>query len=334
MESKKILITGATGSLGAFLVRYYSKLGHQIIAQGKSKTAPKNLLKFATYLSFDLTKDFEAPSCDICIHTAALSDDKAKLNDLLDTNVDGTRKLVQKLAKSTILIHISSSSVYLPHYEKIDENLAGNQNNKHLSPYGFSKLKAEQTVMNDAPNEMIYILRPRAFYGAGDCVILPRILKLVKNEQIKRPGKMKINVSLTHYSTIAHAIDCCLNSLKIGKHIYNVADNHVYTLIDIVRLICTNLYEKDLPEKKIPIAFMKVLSWIKIGGITPLLVRSFTQDLVLNTDKIKTELNFKPSITFENQINEIKNWIKKNGGVKMLSQDIRHLAWSDDLCEK
>lgn len=334
MSNKTILITGATGSLGAYLVRYYSRSGFKVIAHGRDKVPPKHLMDFAEYVSFDLTNDFELPQCDFCIHTAALSDDKASIGDLLPANEQGTKRLLEKLLPETVFIHISSSSVYLPQKNPISEEIAGKQNNKELSPYGLSKLKSEEVILNYTKNKSVFILRPRAFYGAGDRVILPRILKVVKKGKpwfLQRPGEMNVSVSLTHYSTLAHAIDCCLQSDLRGIHIYNVADKKVYVLIDIVRLITTRLYGYKLPEKKVPIWFMKALSVFKIGGITPLLVRSFTHDMVLNTTKIERELGFNPTICFEDQMEELANWVEKNGGVEFVKTGDRSLAWTADL---
>ena len=68
----KIIITGATGSLGAALTIYFSEQGHEIIATGKSDCPPEKLLAVAKYLQNDITKPFTLPDADICIHTAAI----------------------------------------------------------------------------------------------------------------------------------------------------------------------------------------------------------------------------------------------------------------------
>jgi len=334
MISKTILITGATGSLGAYLTRYYSRKGYRVLAHGRAAVPPPFLTDFAAYFSFDLNGEFELPACDVCIHTAALSDDKARLPDLLLANEAGTKKLIEKLNQDTKLIHISSSSVYLPEDMPIKEELAGNQQLSQLSPYGLSKWKSEEMIRKHANQKEIYILRPRAFYGAGDCVILPRILKLVKGTEqpfIQRPGKMDTAVSLTHYSTIAHAIDCCIQQEGTGIKTYNVADKTTYRLIDVVRSLTAKLYGKSLPEKEVPIAFLKLLSLFKIGGMTKLLVRSFTRNMVLDTGRIEKELGFSPEITFEMQLDELVHWINSNGGVERHKTGDKSLAWTADL---
>jgi nucleoside-diphosphate-sugar epimerase len=323
----KILITGATGSLGAFLTRYFSSLGHQVIACGRDKEAPANLLKYAEYLSIDITKPFVFPDADICIHTAALSDDKATAGQLYLPNVMGTKNTIEASKTCKVFIQISSSSVYLPATEKITEEMAGNQNNKFLSPYGKSKLLAEEMLYVTTKHTTCFILRPRAFYGAGDRVILPRILKLVKKKQFNRPGKMQISVSLTHYENIAKAIDLCIHSEKKGIHVYNVADEETYIFVEIIRKIIKEMYGDTIKEKEIGIWILKLLAVFKIGGITPLLVRSFTKDMVLDLSKIKRELNYRATTNFDQKLPELGNWVRKIGGVEALKTGNKKYAW-------
>lgn len=323
----RIIITGATGSLGAYLTRYFSLKGNDVIATGRDKNPPVALLKYATYFQADITKTFQFPEADICIHTAALSDDKASPGDLYEPNVIGTKQVTEASKFCKKFIHISSSSVYLPHDKPINEEMAGKQNNKLLSSYGKSKLLSEEMLIKTTTHESCYILRPRAFYGAGDRVILPRLLKLVKNNVFSRPGKMEIAVSLTHYENIAIAIQLCIDSEKKGLHIYNVADDQPYVLVDIIRKIIKEIYGEQLPEKEIKIAFLKLLAYFKIGGITPLLVRSFTNDMVLDISKIKKELNYSSKINFDSQIKEMGDWVKSIGGVEVIKTGDKKLAW-------
>ncbi len=323
----RVIITGATGSLGAYLTRYFSSNGHEVIACGRDLIPPTQLLKYAKYIKADLTKPFTLPEADICIHTAALSDDKASPSQLYEPNVIGTKRTAEASFLCKTFIHISSSSVYLPENEPINEELAGKQNNKMLSPYGYSKLLAEEILLNTTKHDSCFILRPRAFYGAGDRVILPRILKLIKNDVFNRPGKMQISVSLTHYENIAHAIELCIQSNKKGVHIYNVADEKVYVFVDIIYKLIKGLYKTEIKEKEIKIWILKLLAQFKIGGLTPLLVRSFTKDMVLDISKIKRELNYHAVADFDSKIKELTEWVNNIGGVEAIKTGKRQFAW-------
>jgi nucleoside-diphosphate-sugar epimerase len=52
------------------------------------------------------------------------------------------------------------------------------------------------------------------------------MLKLVKNDEIHRPGSMNVDISLTHYDNLIAALNCCIASGKNGINIYNIADSN------------------------------------------------------------------------------------------------------------
>lgn len=323
----KVIITGATGALGRALTLHYSGKGDEVIATGRMKNPPANLLKHAMYICADITEQIELPEADVCIHAAALSDDKGAEKDLYVANVTGTENVVRALKPSTTFIHISSSSVYLPTDSVIKEEIAGNQDRSQLSGYGKSKLLSEEKLVDISSFERCYILRPRALYGAGDIKILPRMLKLVKKDKIFRPGSMEVNVSMTHYSNLCHAIDCCITSEKKGIHTYNVADNDMYILIDVLRSLTKEIYGSSLEEKHVPIALLKLMATFGINGMSKLLVRSLTKDMVLDTSKIRSELKYDPSTTFDSRVKEIGDWVKRAGGVELVKGEGKELAW-------
>ena len=323
----KIIITGATGAFGGAMVRYFAKQGHEIIAVGRIAAPPKELLELATYLQVDITKPFYFPEADICIHGAALSDDKATAKELYAPNVLGTKNTVIAARHCKTFIYISSSSVYLPEKDVITEEMAGKQNNKVLSPYGASKLLSEEMLKKSFKGERCFILRPRAFYGPGDSQILPRMMKLVKKEIFQRPGKLEIQLSMTHYDNIAKAIECCIASDLTGIRTYNVADDEEYTMITTLRTLFKTIYGKSLKEREINIAILKIVAFFRIGGMTPLLVRALTQNMVLDISKIKGELGYKSIITFNESLPAINEWVKNIGGPEVLRNADRSIIW-------
>lgn len=323
----KILITGATGSLGGALVRWFSNKGYEVIATGRAKQAPKKLLEYASYIQADITNEIDFPDADVCIHAAALSDDKAAADDLYLANYIGTKNVLKAVSKYPIFIHVSSSSVYVPSESIINENNAGASKKYDLSPYGKSKLQSEEAITKYCKNKSCYILRARAFYGIGDKMILPRLFKLVKNDKISCPGKMEIAVSMTHYYNFAHAIDLCIKKADAGQHVYNVADEKSYLLIDVLRKFTTKFYGKILTEKQIPISLLKLMALFKIGGITPLLIRAFTKDMILDISKIKKELGYSAIINMDESLDELNTWVQKIGGIEVLKSANNKLAW-------
>lgn len=326
----KIIITGATGAFGGAMVRHFSKKGHEVIAVGRSNNPPEALKKLARYIRADISQPFELPEADVCIHGAALSDDKAKMSDLYPPNVTGTRNTIEAAKNCRTFIFVSSSSVYLPDPEPLTEEMAGKQNNKQLSPYGLSKLRSEEIIHQHFRGNRCFILRARAFYGPGDTQIIPRMLKLVNNRTFNRPGKLEIQLSMTHYKNMAHAIECCIESDLKGIRTYNVSDDRQYVMINVLRKLFKTLFGAELKEKEIKIGLLKILAFFRIQGFTPLLVRALTQNMVLDITKIKKELNYSPEIEFENSLDEIKDWTASIGGVETLQNIDQYSIWGSE----
>lgn len=330
----KIIITGATGAFGGAMVRYFYERGHDVIAVGRSSNPPKELKNISSYIIADISQPFQLPQADVCIHAAALSDDKAKMNELYAPNILGTRNTLEAAKEVTTFIFVSSSSVYLPDANPLTEDIAGKQNNKKLSPYGLSKLQSEDVIHKFYTGNRCFILRPRAFYGKGDTQIIPRMLKLVNKDVFNRPGKMNIQLSLTNYENMGHAIECCIMSDLKGIHTYNVSDDKKYVMISILRQLFKTLFGTELKEKEIKIGLLKFLAFFRIKGFTPLLVRALTQNMVLDISKIKKELNYCPDKSFESSLDEIENWTTNIGGVEILQHVEKYSIWGDEIVLK
>jgi nucleoside-diphosphate-sugar epimerase len=309
------------------IVKANNTQGHEVLAVGKRHKPPPGLQNYATYLRADIRKEYSLPSADLIIHAAALSDDKAKMHTLFAPNVNGVLNTLKASEGCPKFIFISSSSIYLPEENLITENLAGNQNNKLLSDYGKSKLLGEGVVNNRYEGESCYILRARAFYGPGDTQILPRMLKLVKKGVFNKPGAMDNSLSMTHYSNMAHGIECCINSELKGIRTYNIADDQTYIMVEMLRKIFSISYKEKLPEKEIKIELLKVLALFRIGGFTPLLVRALTKNMVLDISKIKNELRYAPKINLDNSVDELGKWIETIGGPEVLKNPESDLSW-------
>jgi 2-alkyl-3-oxoalkanoate reductase len=323
----KIIITGATGSLGAYLTRWFAAKGHEIIALGRIENPPPELLSCAQYIRADITSSLSFPEADVCIHTAAIADDKTRWIDLCRTNVIGTQKVAEAAKHCETFIHVSTSSVYASSDEPLSEEMSGEKPGKKLSDYGSSKLFAEEILQKTCTNDSCFILRPRGIYGAGDKVLLPRLLKLVRRNKMIRPGSMNVHLSMTHFSNFAMAVENCIQSQKKGFTTYNVADDKPYVLYDVVKKLLNTLYHSDLPDKKIPLWILKCMSAFKLGDATPLFINTVSKNFVLDISKIKREINYAPVVDLDSGLPEIADWVNRIGGTEVLKKADPGLAW-------
>ena len=328
--SKSIFITGATGFVGAAMVRHFAALGHPVLATSRS-TAPPRLLDVAQYHQADLTRPLASISAEVVVHAAALASDAAAWTDLARANLDGTRHVYEATRNCPCFVYISSSSVYDPRRamhtedEPVETSL--------LSPYGRSKYLAEQWLLEqDWTGRSLYILRPRAIYGPGDRVLLPRLMRLVRGGRIVSPGSMAVQSSLTHVGNLCQAVMACVQHHQPGTRIFNVADAQPYAMNAVVQRLLSDIYGQPLDFLPLPLgplrAVARVLYTLGLARqFTPQSLAAVSADSTLNTRKIGEMMGFEPHFDFWNSAGEIANWAKTVGIERVKNAD-SDLCWS------
>ncbi|KAA5545001.1 NAD-dependent epimerase/dehydratase family protein [Adhaeribacter rhizoryzae] len=328
----KIVITGANGFVGAALCRYFYEQGHTILAVGRQAKSHPNLAAVAEYLPADITQSLPPFRADVCIHAAALASDTATYQDLHQHNVIGTRQVLAAARHCEYFVQISSSSVYqfgqVPAKET-SATLAAN-----LSPYGKTKLLADNLVAeNIRAGQKRIVLRPRAIYGIGDRVLLPRLLGMVKRNIVVHPVPAQISTSLTHVDNIAYAINLFLRQTsQPALQIYNVADAPVYNLRQSILQLLAAVYQQELKVCSIPVSLLKLLADLnKIvpfsAKLNPLVLNTLTQNAVLDISAIRENLGYQPQNDFKSVYPQIAAWLRGVGGLNYYLNNLAQMPW-------
>jgi 2-alkyl-3-oxoalkanoate reductase len=297
-----ILVTGASGFIGGYVATELSKqAGNTIIATGRSHTK-----RFDDYLNIDYvqlnlaekpTRNF---SCDVCVHAAGLADDKSSDEQLEINNVLATVNLLYALKTCQCIIYISSASVY-DFSDGQPKHETDAQLNTNLSAYGQSKLGGEEVVLaSNIPSA--YILRPRAVYGPGDRVLMPRILKLITNNRIVVPRKLSSRSSMTHVHNLFEAISVCISVSKKGAYIYNISDTQTYSLKEVFGDIAEMKYgHRNFFQIPMPLitAIILINQVLRIESVlTQQSINYLTQSSILSIERAKKELGYSPVRNF------------------------------------
>ncbi len=328
----KIAITGANGFVGAALCRYFHSKGHEIIAIGNRESPNQNLLKIARYIQEDITCVMNVIDADVCIHTAALASDTDTYKNLIISNVEGTLNVVEAARNCQFFIHISSSSVYQFKGQPVAEDDASILSK--LSDYGETKLLAEDIIDLDIPDhQKRLILRPRAIYGIGDRILLPKLLSLVKGKFLLCPFKKTTQSSLTHVDNIGYAIELYLAQRDQKQlQIFNVTDEKPYLLRDLALECASTVEKRKLVPLSLPGPLMRMFLLMNskagvVKNISKPVLRSMEHNSVLDISRIKRELNYSPSKNFHNSCSEIANWVDSFGTSKSYLKQLTEAPW-------
>ncbi len=177
----KVLVTGGTGFIGAYILK-------ELVEKGYAVRAIRRSIKLPFFISPDILSNVEWVTGDVLdvislneamqgveavIHSAALvSFDRRERKQMYNTNVDGTANVVNLSLDNGIkkLVHISSISALgrTATGEKVDEEKKWVVS-KLNSHYGISKNKAEMEVWRGIGEGLdAVIINPSTVLGFGN----------------------------------------------------------------------------------------------------------------------------------------------------------------------
>ncbi len=175
----KIFITGATGFLGSYILRFLVRDGHDIYAMRRAHSRMDMIADIQDKVAWtvgdigdiDLIHNI-IDSDTVIIHAAAkISFERKQAKKMHRVNVQATKQLVDMAIdkKAKRFIHISSIAALGKYHDNrtIDENIEWEDSLEH-STYGISKQMGEREVWRGhAEGLEVVILNPSLILGAG-----------------------------------------------------------------------------------------------------------------------------------------------------------------------
>ncbi len=174
MEIKTILVTGASGFLGSYIVEALLAQGHKVIALSRKQNTNSrvNLLNIQADLNDPSSFESQLPTVNYIIHAAGkVSYDPKQSEELYRVNQKATSHLINFALDRSIekFIYISSASTLRRSSKEdmISENVPGSP--IFYSNYSRSKYLGEMEVRRgEAEGLSVSILNPSLIIGFGD----------------------------------------------------------------------------------------------------------------------------------------------------------------------
>ena len=217
----RVAVTGASGFVGGAVARWLAGQGHTVHSFGRR---PAHALRtvLPDYRQWDVTTDDAVvPAVDAVVHCAAHVGQWGAARPYHDVNVEGTRRVLERLAAAERVVHLSSASVYASDVPKVQVREDARIGEPALTEYARTKALGEAIVR--ASGRAAVILRPHIVYGAGDTTLWPRLLAARRFGCLAVPGDGTNRVSVTHVFNLALAVECALRAPPHAAT-YNVSD--------------------------------------------------------------------------------------------------------------
>ena len=317
---KKVLVTGATGFLGKYVVEELVEHGYQVRAFGRNRTIGQSLVNASvTFIQGDLTNQEDlTKACqemDMVVHAGALSTVWGPWEDFYQTNVLGTKYVLEACREAKIerLVYVSSPSIYAAPRDQLDIKESDAPQENRLNNYIRSKLASEK-LFKDYPDVSSVILRPRGLFGIGDTSILPRVLNLSQKIGIPLIGDGRQLMDMTCVENVALAIRLALETPQAAGEVYNITNGEPRAFRNLIEETLRVL-GYPIRYRKIPAPLVSAISSslefiyksLKLKG-EPALTR-YTYYLLrysqtLDISKAERDLGYRPKITISEGIEQ------------------------------
>lgn len=338
MATKNILITGASGFIGGFLVEKALAKNFNVWA-GVRKNSNKEYLQDERIQFIDLSfsdkekliqqlQDFvnRNGKFDYIIHNAGVTKclntaDFDKINFQYTVNLVDALSEIGCVPEKFILM--SSLSAFGIGDEKNYTPIKLTDKPNPNTAYGVSKLKAEN-YLKSKKGFPYMILRPTGVYGPREKDYF-MMVKTVKSGLDVGAGFKSQHLTFIYVKDLVNVAFLALESELLDKE-YFVADGDVYTDKEYTALIKDILGKKHVFSIKVPLGLLKVIS-SAAEGISKISKKPST----LNNDKFKImkqrnwecdvyplmrDLNFHPQYNLKRGLQESIQWYIDNGWLK------------------
>ncbi len=326
---KNILITGANGFIGSYLVEEALSRGYKVFAgvrpnSNRAFLSDPRILFFETELSdkkklIEKLNSFKAQNgkFDYVIHNAGITKTCFKY-DYEIINYQYTRNLIEALLETDSIagkfIYMSSLAAYGPGNEKTMQPVKDSDTPHPITPYGESKLKSERFIKS-LPNFPYLIFRPTGTYGYREkdfFIVYQNIKKGIETYV----GSTNQHLTFIHVKDLARIIFDAMVS-PVSCKSYFVTDLNKYTVIEFNTIIKKVLRKKTI-RIVFPAAFVKAVALIneKLSCITG-------KPPTLNADKYK-EISCKNWLCDSSGLVEDFGFVPEYDLLKGLTETLTH----------
>lgn len=306
-KKRKVILTGATGVIGAGIVRQCKELGWNVCAVVRPGSAKNKYIEDseATIIKCDLkdiselAENRDCQNADYFIHLGWMGTKKSAREDRIiqQQNVEYTMKACEvayALGCSAFVFAGSQAE-----YGRLEGAMRPNLSTNPVSEYGKAKLQAGMATKEFCrEHDMCHIYtRILSVYGPcnePDTMVMSTIIKLLKGEvPFLTPGEQLWDYLYSDDAARALLLLACMGKTD---RIYCIGSGEVKPLKDYMEVIGQVVNpEIELGIGKLPYAKNQIM------------------ELYADIEFLKNDTGFRTEVTFEEGIRRTTEWIIKNG---------------------
>lgn len=328
----KILITGASGFIGSFIVEEALRKGFDTWAAVRKSSSKEylkderiNFIELNLSSKAQLIEQLRGHDFDYVVHAAGVTKCLNK-QDFHRINTEGTKNLLDAILELQMplkrFVFVSSLSVFgaikeQQPYDEIRETDIPQPNTE----YGRSKLAAEKYLESLGSRVPYIILRPTGVYGPREKDYF-MMAKSIKQHSDFAVGYKRQDITFVYVSDVVQAIFLALDKGENGRK-YFLSDGEVYQSTTFSDLIHEELGRPWWIRITAPVWVLRIITFCGeyIGKMTGKVT-------ALNNDKFNIlrqrnwrcdiqpaidELGYKPTVKLAEGVRRSIKWYKEQG---------------------
>lgn len=316
----KVLVTGANGFIGSHLAEELLRRGYEVYAllRGKKRWLPEGVKVLLGDLRGELP---ELRGFHHVFHLAALTRAK-KPREYFEVNTKGTERLARRILEGGGItgkfVFLSSLSAQGP--TRPDRPLTEEVPPRPISPYGESKLRAEEALKGLAGSLPVVILRPAIVYGPRDDYMI-EFFRILKRGflPLLRDGQW---LSMCYVEDVVQALVLASEKEIPSGEVFLLSDGSYYPLQGIADMVASILGVR-IRRIRIPVAIAKTVAflseaWGKARGYPPpfnrnKLAEALQEAWICDNFKARKILGFEPRYPLEEGLKLTLRWYQEVG---------------------
>jgi len=323
----KLLVTGASGFLGACICKIAHEQGYEVYGSVRSVSSRESIdFPWLNILVLNLSDETAVSKVlqnkDYVIHCAGvMSTTSRNEEDSRRTNIELTRIIARQSIKAGIKRFVFASSLAAggPGAEALKARKETDPD-RPVSHYGRSKLDAENMLKTFSNELSVVSLRFSTIYGPRDCNIFG-FFKLISGKFVPLVGgKKTVYNSMVYVEDAARAALCALKAKVVSGSVYQITDGQVYSFSSLYDYVEDAVGKKKRGKRiNLPFWIVMLKAWwlhdvLHKRGISPDQVRQMkARYWFASPEKAIKELGWRPQMDMKNGLKKTVQWYKNEG---------------------
>lgn len=306
----RVLVTGASGWLGAAVARDLVAAGHEVRTLQRRASGVDGAEDLLASVTQPDAVDRAVAGMEAVVHLAAKVSFAGDPADFVAVNIDGTRSVVRAAKRAGVrrFVFVSSPSVAHTGEPIMGEDAPPAEPERASGAYARTKAAGEIAALGaDAPGFAVVAVRPHIVWGPGDPQLVARIQERAATGRLPLVGSGAALVDSTYLDDAVSGIRAALDAAeRVHGNAYVITSGEPRPIAELIAGICAAAGVEP-PSRHVPAGVAKAAGslveavWrVRPGADEPPMTRFLAEQLStahwFDLRRTRADLDWRPEV--------------------------------------